>query len=135
LRPKIWLIEANAGWKTVEVSKNEVPDQKASIAVPPRESAMMGNATLREVASSAATKVMIHMVTNIIWNLHPGLKPPAATLSASISSFVFSLARSVEGSVGCMLFILLIDGVDEVSVLRAVSSPWAVAIFYNWRLV
>jgi hypothetical protein len=66
LRPKIWLIEAKDGCRTVEVNRNEVPDQKASMAVPPRASAMMGNATLREVASSAATKVMIHMVTKIM---------------------------------------------------------------------
>lgn len=36
LRPKIWESEAKLGWKTVEVRRKEVPDQKASMAVPPR---------------------------------------------------------------------------------------------------
>ena len=33
-RPKMWEKEAKFGWKMVEQSKKEVPDQKASIAVP-----------------------------------------------------------------------------------------------------
>lgn len=33
-RPKMWEKEAKFGWKTVEQRRKEVPDQKASIAVP-----------------------------------------------------------------------------------------------------
>ena len=36
LRPKIWEKDPMTGWKTVDVSRNDVPDQKASIAEPPR---------------------------------------------------------------------------------------------------
>lgn len=48
------------GWKTVEVSRKEVPDQKASIAVPPRSCETMGRATLRDVASKATTRMTVH---------------------------------------------------------------------------
>jgi hypothetical protein len=34
LRPKMWEKEPRTGWKIVEVRRKEVPDQKASIAVP-----------------------------------------------------------------------------------------------------
>lgn len=34
LRPKMSEREAKLGWKTVEVRRKEVPDQKASIALP-----------------------------------------------------------------------------------------------------
>lgn len=34
LRPKMWEKEAKLGWKMVEQSKNDVPDQKASMADP-----------------------------------------------------------------------------------------------------
>lgn len=43
-------------WKTVEVRRKEVPDQKASMAVPPRSCETMGRATLRDVASRAKTE-------------------------------------------------------------------------------
>ena len=34
LRPKMWEKEAKLGWKMVEQSKKDVPDQKASMAEP-----------------------------------------------------------------------------------------------------
>jgi hypothetical protein len=49
------------GWKTAEVSKNEVPDQNASIAVPFSFSVMIGSAMLKYVASSAAARVITHI--------------------------------------------------------------------------
>lgn len=79
LRPKMCENDAKFGWKTVEVSKKDVPAQKASMAVPFSAWAMIcryqrcvlgglspadgireltGIATLRDVASRAATKVM-----------------------------------------------------------------------------
>lgn len=48
------------GWKTVEVRRKEVPDQKASMAVPPRSCETMGRATLRDVASRAKTRITAH---------------------------------------------------------------------------
>lgn len=48
------------GWKTVEVRRKEVPDQKASMAVPPRSCETMGRATLRDVASRATTRITVH---------------------------------------------------------------------------
>lgn len=49
------------GWKTAEVTRNEVPDQKASIAVPLSFSVMMGRAMERDVASRAVARVMMQM--------------------------------------------------------------------------
>jgi len=43
------------------VTKKEVPDQKASIAVPLSFSVIIGSAILREVASRAAARVTIHI--------------------------------------------------------------------------
>ena len=40
-RPKMWEKEAKFGWKMVEQRRKEVPDQKASIAVPLSLSAMI----------------------------------------------------------------------------------------------
>ena len=40
-RPKMWEKEAKFGWKIVEQRRKEVPDQKASIAVPLSLSAMI----------------------------------------------------------------------------------------------
>jgi len=62
LRPKICEKLANEGWKTVDVRRNEVPDQKASIAVPLSLDAMIGSATEREVASNAAARVTTESV-------------------------------------------------------------------------
>lgn len=62
------------GWKTVDVSRNEVPAQKASIAVPLSTLAIMGKATLIEVASSAAISVMTDRQLNATTNLQSGLK-------------------------------------------------------------
>jgi hypothetical protein len=41
LRPKMWLKEAQLGWKTVDVRRKEVPAQKASMAVPEMEVVMV----------------------------------------------------------------------------------------------
>jgi hypothetical protein len=57
LRPKICEKDAKLGWKTVDVRRKEVPDQKASMAVPCSFAAMMGSATERVVASRATAKV------------------------------------------------------------------------------
>lgn len=88
LRPKMSERAAKVGWKTVEVRRKEVPDQKASMAVPPSLEDIIcgwfvsgggagglfyfyfylgggrrtGRATEREVASRAAVRVMTHMV-------------------------------------------------------------------------
>jgi hypothetical protein len=57
LRPKICEKDAKLGWKTVDVRRKEVPDQKASMAVPWSFAAMMGRATERVVASRATANV------------------------------------------------------------------------------
>jgi hypothetical protein len=57
LRPKICEKDAKLGWKTVDVRRKEVPDQKASMAVPCSFAAMMGRATERVVASRATANV------------------------------------------------------------------------------
>jgi hypothetical protein len=75
--PKIVLKFPRTGWKTVLVSRNEVPAQNASIAVPWRSLAMIGRATLRDVASSAAISVMMDKLLNAMMNLHPGLNASA----------------------------------------------------------
>jgi hypothetical protein len=59
------------------VSKNEVPDQKASIAVPFNFSVMIGSAMLKEVASRAAARVMIHIEVNARRKPLDGLKAGA----------------------------------------------------------
>jgi hypothetical protein len=46
------------------VSKNDVPDQKASIAVPFSFSVMIGSAMLKDVASRAVARVTIHIEVN-----------------------------------------------------------------------
>ena len=46
------------------MTKKDVPDQNASIAVPLSLSVMMGRAMEREVASRAAAKVMIQILIN-----------------------------------------------------------------------
>jgi hypothetical protein len=56
------------------VSRNDVPDQKASIAVPFSFSVMIGSAILKEVASSAAASVMIHIEVNARRKPRDGLK-------------------------------------------------------------
>lgn len=62
------------GWNTAEVTRKEVPDQKASIADPLSFTVMMGNAILRDVASSAAASVMMQMEANASMNPFTGLK-------------------------------------------------------------
>jgi hypothetical protein len=56
---------------------NDVPAQKASMAVPPIASVMIGKATLRLVASSAAARVMIASAMNASLNLKVGLNSAA----------------------------------------------------------
>jgi hypothetical protein len=62
------------GWKTAEVTRKEVPDQKASMAVPRSFSVMMGRAILREVASRAAARVIMQMLMKAKRKPLPGLK-------------------------------------------------------------
>jgi hypothetical protein len=45
----------------VEVTRNEVPDQKASMAVPLSFTVIIGSAILSEVVSSAAARVIMQM--------------------------------------------------------------------------
>ncbi len=62
------------GWNTAEVTKKEVPDQNASMAVPLSFSVMIGSAILREVASRAAATVIIQIDRNARMKLLVGLK-------------------------------------------------------------
>ena len=78
------------GWKTAEVTRKEVPDQKASIAVPLSFTVMMGKAILSDVASSAAASVIIAMETNASRNPFVGLK--GGSMSASGGRSEASLA-------------------------------------------
>lgn len=71
------------GWKTQEVRRNEVPDQKASMAVPSRSCEMMGRATLREVASRATTRMIVHKLMMAPYSRRPGLKFGGGGLSAT----------------------------------------------------
>jgi len=64
IRPKIWLKLAKFGWKTVDASKNEVPDQKASMAVPFNLCAMIGKATDIDVPSNATIRVKTDRAAN-----------------------------------------------------------------------
>lgn len=81
------------GWKTVEVRRKDVPDQKACIAVPERSLAIIyrlvlvwglvgeegvgwmftGRATDMEVASRAAIRVRMQRDTKARMNRHPTL--------------------------------------------------------------
>jgi hypothetical protein len=62
----------------VLVSKKLVPDQKASIALPPRTFAMMGRATDKDVASNATMRVMMDSVAKASLKRHPGLNTGGA---------------------------------------------------------
>ena len=62
------------GWNTAEVTRKEVPDQKASIAVPRSFSVIMGRAILSEVASRAAARVMMQILKKARRKPLPGLK-------------------------------------------------------------
>lgn len=66
------------------MSKNDVPDQKASMAVPPSFEVMIGSAILREVASSAAARVMRHMEEKARMNAVVGLNSIFSSITASI---------------------------------------------------
>ena len=67
LRPKRSEKDAMVGWKTVEQSKNEVPAQNASIAVPCNFSVIRGKATKREVPSRATMSIKTAKVRNTSW--------------------------------------------------------------------
>lgn len=41
LRPKMWEKDPRIGWKTVDVKRNDVPLQNASMAEPPNAFAMI----------------------------------------------------------------------------------------------
>jgi len=73
LRPKMWEKLPMIGWNTVLVRRKLVPDQKASIAVPPSVFAMMGRATDSEVASRATMSVMTERELKATMKRHPGL--------------------------------------------------------------
>lgn len=62
--PKMELKLPMTGWKTVDVTRKDVPAQKASIAVPFKSFAMIGRATEIEVASRAAMSVMTQREMN-----------------------------------------------------------------------
>jgi hypothetical protein len=49
------------GWDTADATRNEVPDQKASIAVPLSFCVIIGSAMLRDVASRATASVIMHI--------------------------------------------------------------------------
>ena len=89
------------GWKTAEVSKNDVPDQNASMAVPLSFSVMIGSAILREVASRAAARVMIHIEVNASRKPLEGLKTGVTALRAGMSVDSLSPGRlAASGNAG-----------------------------------
>jgi len=99
------------------VSKNDVPDQKASIAVPFSFSVMMGSAMLKEVASRAAARVMIHIEVNASRKPLDGLKTGVTGFREGMSVDSFSSGRSAlsEAAGICIVF----------SAVRASSKPEA----------
>jgi len=62
------------GWNTAEVTRKEVPDQKASIAVPRSFSVIMGKAMDKDVASRAAARVIMQILMKARRKPLPGLK-------------------------------------------------------------
>ena len=89
------------GWKTAEVSKNDVPDQNASMAVPLSFSVIIGSAILREVASRAAARVMIHIEVNASRKPLDGLKTGVTALSSGMSVDSLSPGRfAASGDAG-----------------------------------
>ena len=70
--PKMLLKEPRTGWKTVLVNRKDVPLQKASIAVPLSNFAMIGRATERDVASSATINVTVVSDRKARMKRHPG---------------------------------------------------------------
>ncbi len=67
------------------MSKNDVPDQNASIAVPLSFSVMIGSAILREVASRAAARVIMHIEVKARRNPLEGVKAGVTGVSAGMS--------------------------------------------------
>jgi hypothetical protein len=84
-RPKIELKFPRTGWKTVLVRRKDVPDQNASIAVPPSSLAMIGSATESDVASKATISVTTDSETNARISLHPGLNSSLVELLSECS--------------------------------------------------
>lgn len=72
LRPKTCENDPMIGWNTVDVRRNEVPDQNASMAEPLSAFAMIGRATEIDVASRAAMRVMTQRLMKAAMNRHPG---------------------------------------------------------------
>lgn len=72
--PNVWLRAEMTGWTTAEAMRNEVPDQKASMAVPWSLSVIVGRVMLREVASSAAARVTTQIDVKANKNALPALK-------------------------------------------------------------
>ena len=77
------------------MSKNDVPDQKASMAVPFSFSVMMGSAMLKEVASRAAARVMIHIEVNASRKPLDGLKTGVTGFSEGMAVDSLSPERLV----------------------------------------
>lgn len=80
------------GWNTAEVTRKEVPDQKASIADPLSLSVMIGNAILKDVASNAAASVIIQMEAKANINDFPGLNGVLKSSRGDIDESSFSPA-------------------------------------------
>lgn len=85
------------GWKTAEVTRNEVPDQKASMAEPRSFTVMMGRAIEREVASRAAARVMIQMLRKARIKPLPGLKAGWKFSSGAMSGVCVDSGRGSTG--------------------------------------
>lgn len=94
------------GWNTAELMRNDVPDQKASMAVPWSFSVMIGRAILKEEASRAAARVIMAMDRNAKRNPLLGLKAgwkfsEGAMVGASFGSGVCRISGeggvSIEG--------------------------------------
>jgi hypothetical protein len=72
----------------VEVTRNEVPDQKASMAVPLSFTVIIGSATLSEVVSSAAARVIMQM------EMKAKMKPLLGLKTGSSGSMVGPAVKS-----------------------------------------
>jgi hypothetical protein len=120
IRPKICDNEANDGWNTVEASRKDVPDQKASIAVPCRASAIFGKATDMLVPSRATMRVNTHNETNARMSRVLGFH---ASAGGGCSGFVddseleeLELGRGAGSSCA-----FVASGVDSFAISKVVS--------------
>jgi hypothetical protein len=93
------------------VTRNDVPDQKASIAVPPSLTVMIGRAIDREVASSAAARVIMHIETKARTNLRVGLN----------SEVTSSRGTCFSGCGEGLEFTILSSCVDDILLVYAVN--------------